>query len=269
MKHIYQLLSKSIQCVFNGSRARTKLLLIVSGASIISLSELGIAKIFTDLILAVDHYEKFPYGLTAVFVLFFILARLGHYLQRVKRISTLNSLLGDSQMEKSENSWNLSLAVELTNILGYLLQIVVISSFLIYLSPQFGLVNVLGVIFALYVLGILFIQQEGVQQRIRRTQFRDRQMAIGEKTLMRVRAGEIGNLINALIVSNSLVALIFFHYIGSINTSDAVIAFLAVRMILSNLSSLSTGLMRYARALINSSLSFLIVTTNSPSNATI
>jgi hypothetical protein len=196
---------------------------------VIAISELGIAKIFTEVIFSLDGEGGFPTLLIALFVCLSVTARIGHYFQRTKRISILDTALKRSKIANLDNSWNLSLSVEIANIMGYVLQILIVVAFLMTLSWSFGLLVV----------------------------------SSSERILTRVRGGEIGALFSGFIAVASLVALMFFHQTNLISTSNTVLAFFAVRMLFSNLNSLSSALMRHARALVNSSISTVNVTKNS------
>jgi len=103
---------------------------ITLAASCISISELGIAKIFTEVIFKIDSGKQFPYLLMALFVGFSVMARIAHYFQRVKRVTVLDRIIKKSQLKNSDNSWNLSLAIEVANILGCSFQILINLDFL-------------------------------------------------------------------------------------------------------------------------------------------
>jgi hypothetical protein len=167
-------------------------------------------------------------------------------------------------LRNTDNAWNLSLAIEITNILGFALQIVMISFFLTIISLHIAVLNFICIFIAVSFLSHLYSKQEVFQRKIFQSGYRKQKVQVGARTLGRVRSGELGSLVNGTIMVATLIALIIFHRHGLIKTPDAVISFFAVRMISSNLNSLASGLMRHARALVNSSLSTVSVTRNSP-----
>ena len=242
---------------------------ITLAASCISISELGIAKIFTEVIFKIDSGKQFPYLLMALFVGFSVMARIAHYFQRVKRVTVLDRIIKKSQLKNSDNSWNLSLAIEVANILGCSFQILIISIFLATLSIYFGFLNFGCIVIAGVVLSQLYGKQEIFQRNVFQSHYRKQRVPAGARTLGRVRGGEIGSLVTGTIMVGTLIALIAFHHQGWVTTPDAVISFFAVRMIGTNLNSLATGLMRHARALVNSSLSTVRVTKNSPPDGSV
>ena len=244
-------------------------MVITFAASCISISELGIAKVFTEVIFQIDTSKHFPYLLMVLFVGFSVTARIAHYFQRVKRITVLDTIIRNSQMTNADNSWNLSLAIEVANILGCAFQILIISIFLATLSIYFGLLIFGCIVIAGFVLSQLYGKQEIFQRNIFQSHYRKQSIPAGARTLVRVRGGEIGSLVTGTIMVGTLIALIAFHHQGWVTTPNAVISFFAVRMIGANLNSLATGLMRHARALVNSSLSTVRVTKNSPPDGSV
>ena len=255
--------------LFPHTSDRLKLMAITLAASCISISELGIAKVFTEVIFQIDTSKHFPYLLMVLFVGFSVTALIAHYFQRVKRITVLDKIIRNSQLKNAENSWNLSLAIEVANILGCAFQILIISIFLATLSIYFGLLIFGCIVIAGFVLSQLYGKQEIFQRNVFQSQYRKQKVLVGARTLVRVRGGEIGSLVTGTIMVGTLIALIAFHHQGWVKTSDAVISFFAVRMIGTNLNSLATGLMRHARALVNSSLSTVRVTKNSPPDGSV
>ena len=258
-----ELIGYSLKRLFVGRNEKLMLLALTFSSSVIAISELGIAKIFTEVIFSLDGEGGFPTLLIALFVCLSVTARIGHYFQRTKRISILDIALKRSKIANLDNSWNLSLSVEIANIMGYLLQILIVVAFLMTLSWSFGLLVVSAVVVTLLIFSALFKKQESFQKNLFRAKYQKREVASSERILTRVRGGEIGALFSGFIAVASLVALMFFHQTNLISTSNTVLAFFAVRMLFSNLNSLSSALMRHARALVNSSISTVNVTKNS------
>jgi len=64
----------------------------------------------------------------------------------------------------------------------------------------------------------------------------------------RIKSGETGILLSGIAMIVLLGALIYFSYNGDISKANTVVLFFGLRMQNSNLSNISTGLMRFARA---------------------
>lgn len=250
--------------MFLGMRDKCALLLLTISASIISISELGIAKVFTEIVVKINRSEGFPILLTFVFVSFSVSARIGHYFQRTRRINILDKIIKRSNLKNIDNSWNLSLAIELANIISFILQILIIQIFLVTLSFQFAILSLVSTIFIFWVFDRLASKQEEFQKQVFRSRYNRKNISSYSKIFERVRGGELGGLVSGAITVGLLVALIAFHQLELISTPNAIVAFFAVRMLASNLNSLASSLMRQARAVVNSSISTVNVTNNSP-----
>jgi hypothetical protein len=87
--------------------------------------------------------------------------------------------------------------------------------------------------------------------------------------LTRVKSAEIGALSSGIITLATLIVLIFFHHQNLITTADSIVSFFAIRLLGSNLSALSSSLMRYARALVYSSFGMARLTQNSLASETL
>lgn len=64
----------------------------------------------------------------------------------------------------------------------------------------------------------------------------------------RIKSGETGILLSGLAMLILFAALIYLSYNAEISASNTVVLFFGLRMQTSSLSSISTGLMRFARA---------------------
>jgi hypothetical protein len=64
----------------------------------------------------------------------------------------------------------------------------------------------------------------------------------------RIKSGETGILLSGIAMILLLAALIYLSYNGDITKANTVVLFFGLRMQNSNLSNISTGLMRFARA---------------------
>lgn len=264
MIYLARTLTSSVAGIFAGRRDKFQLAFLTFSASIISISELGIAKIFTEIVVKIDKANSFPYHLTTAFITLSVLARISHYFQRTKRVNILDRIIKRSNLKNSENSWNLSLAIEIANILGFLFQILIIQIFLVMLSKKFAALILLSSIMTILVFNYLAKKQEEFQIEVFRSRFNKKVVSSHSKIFERVRGGELGALVSGAIAIISLVLLIWIHQLNWISTSNAIVSFFAVRMLASNLNSLSSSLMRHARAKVNSSISTVNVTNNSP-----
>jgi len=106
----------------------------------------------------------------------------------------------------------------------------------------------------LEVLGRLFSKQIEIQRTFAKAQKDKIKVDNFLRVGSRIKSGEIGTLLAGFAMIILLGALFYLNYIGDINASNTVVLFFGLRMQTSNLSSISTGLMRFARAKTHSEL---------------
>lgn len=268
LRYLTKNISYTITKIFSLRGAKVRLITLSLVSSIIALSELGIAKVFTDIVVNVNASKNFPVIELGVFLILSVSARLAHYLQRTKRVVFLDQLIMDSKVKNPGNSWNLSLAIEVTNIFSYGLQIITVSTFLLYLNWKLGLFTLVGIFVTLAYFNKIAADQDTFQKEIFRAKYRKIELPSVKKVLGRVKGGEIGTFISAISAISAMTFLILLHRLGWILTANAIVAFFALRMLSTNLGSLSSSLVRFVRALINSSISTVAVTHNSPEDET-
>jgi hypothetical protein len=127
----------------------------------------------------------------------------------------------------------------------------------------------LATILSLAVLGGLFVKQEDFQKNTFRAKFIKESVSAETRVFSRVKSGELGALVSGLISVVLVILLLIGHELNLISTSGAVLSFFAIRLLGSNLNSLSLAMMRYARALVSSSISTVKDTKNSPRTETL
>jgi hypothetical protein len=141
--------------------------------------------------------------------------------------------------------------MELTTVLTMTARIAVIALVLFVISPIFGVANLVLFLLIAEIFGAAVRRQFVTQES-----FRDRQKAkapasSAEKVRARIKAGEASSLLASLGVMVLMGVLIVFAITGVVAAGDALVLFLAVRMIGQMYSGISSGLMRFTRARVN------------------
>ncbi len=237
--------------LFTTRRYRLVLIGLVLIAAFISVSELAVAKLFTKIIL---HEGTMSHTKLAVFVtgffLFFGATRAGHFFQRIYRVNVFDKAFkaSNSEIKGSRENWRWSLAFELTGLLSTCTQLTVIILFFTYLNWGFGLLNILIVVAIFQVYGRLFKSQLEAQRGFVEAKKNKTPVANAIRIGTRIKSGETGILISGAAMLILLAALIYLSYNGDISPSNTVVLFFGLRMQNSNLSNVSNGLMRFARA---------------------
>lgn len=248
-------LVKSLNMLFTTTRYRIILLGLVLIAAMISVSELAVAKLFTKIILEEEKLSPLKLGLLiAGFFLFFGITKAGHYLQRIYRVRVFDNSFkaSNSEISSARENWHWSLAFELTNILSTCTQLAVIILFFTYLNWGFGIINILVVLGIFHIYGRLFRSQIDAQRGFVIARKNKTPVTNAERIGTRIKSGEIGILISGFALLVLLGVLIYLSYEGAISHANTIVLFFGLRMQNSNFSNISTGLMRFARALTNS-----------------
>lgn len=245
----------AVKTLFTTTRDRFILLSLVLIAAMISVSELAVAKLFTDIIGFEKSMSKTDLIiLVIVFFIFFGITKAGQFLQRLYKVKFFDNAFKASNAEvpSSKENWRWSLAFELTNILSTCTQLGAIILFFTYLSWQFAVINILIVLAIFQVYGKLFSSQLDAQRAFVVARKNKELITNAVRIGTRVKSGEIGILISGIAMLILLAVLIYFSYIGGISTPNTIVLFFGLKMQNSNFSNISTALMRFARARTNS-----------------
>jgi hypothetical protein len=241
--------------LFPSAKSRSVLLFLVLLASIISVSELLVTYFFTRVILEIDGVDESKINYLLVF--FFIclaLTRSGHYLQRIYRLKLFDKSLNNKNKSKSpiEDSWQWALALELSTILGIIVQLIAIAIFFTCLNISYGLINFFIVVIVLQWLSYLFSKQIEVQKSFSKAYKNNKSVSSSVKIMARIKSGEIGVLIAGASFLLSIGILVYFIFGQFISPVHSIVLFFGLKMQSSSLSMLSSSLMRFARARVNS-----------------
>ena len=255
MQKIYNEMISSIMGLFPTTKSRSILLFLVLLASIISVSELLVTHFFTQLILERDVVDESKTNYLLIFFFIFLaLTRFGHYLQRIYRLKLFDKTFKNNKKNKSltEDSWQWALAFELSTILGVIMQLIAIVIFFIFLNISYGLINFFIVVIVLQWLSYLFSQQIKTQKSFSKAYKNNKSVSNSVKVMARIKSGEIGVLIAGAGFLLSIGILIYFSFGQFISPAHSIVLFFGIKMQSSSLSMLSTSLMRFARARVNS-----------------
>ena len=137
MRTILGQLKASTLQLFPTTRYRLILIVLVLTAAFISVSELAVAKLFTQIILHEDELSRNQIILYVLgFFLFFGGTRAGHYFQRIYRVNVFDRAFkaSEEQINRVKENWRWSLAFELTTLLSIFMQMGVIIIFFTFLN---------------------------------------------------------------------------------------------------------------------------------------
>ncbi len=253
IKMFKSLLSSSKLLVPKGYRFQ--LVLLVGLGAAIPVTELLVAKLFTDLIVAGASRPVieivFSVGL---FALLFALTRIANYLQKTYRVKFFAKAFGADEREKNKynESWEWAMALEMVNVWSFLTQLFVIAFFFFVLNPVFAGINLLYIFIVLQLMGVLFTRQFNKQRSFVQKKRAKVEVTPAEKLGSRIQQAELGTLVASFGVVLLFVLLIYLGITGFISLANTIVLFLGLRLQNTTFSSVSSTLMRFARAKANS-----------------
>ena len=247
---IFNEVIRGFRSLFPRGKFRVILIGLSAIAAGISVSELLVMKFFSKLILEESKIEESTFTLLVVgFLLFFIVTRIGQYFQRSYRVRAFEKSFKAANRERTKREENAEwvMAFELTNILGYAVQLVAILLFFALIKPAVALINILIIFGILQVMGRIFSKQLAKQRQMLQLKGEDAPRAAHQHAT-RVKAGEGGALASGVGMLLLLCVLLFFSLDGQISVSNTLVIFLGARLQNSVLSNTSRSLAKYARS---------------------
>jgi len=222
LKYLTNSLAVSLKNLFPSRKNKINFLFLTVAASVVSCLELGIAKIFSEIVILNKTGEGKIAWLIFAFIFLTLAAKGTIFLQRTKRVNIFSEALGEEKGERNQNSWNLSLSMEFSNIISHLFQMFLILLFISFLSLKFGLVILLGIGISLIIFNQLLQSQENFQKKIFKTRFTKHSITSKKRVMARVRSSEIGLLLSGIISLLMIITLIIIHLQGMISTAASV-----------------------------------------------
>ena len=255
MRTIFTQLFAATKLLVPTKRHRWQLMLLVLIAAMIPVTELLVAKLFTDLVIAGNSKPIAEIILQLLlFAVLFVSTRIANYMQKTYRVKFFDKAFGADTREKSstKESWEWAMGLELVNALSFITQMFVIASMLIVLSPNFGLLNLLLIVLVLQLMGVIFKRQLKMQRGFVEKKRAKKTVTPAERLGSRIQQAEFATLMASFGVVVLLAVLIWFSLEGWVSLSNAIVLFLALRIQNTTFSSVSSSLMRFARAKANS-----------------
>jgi hypothetical protein len=241
--------------LFTTRKYRLILVSLVLIAAFISVSELAVAKLFTGIILNEGKMSQTELAILVTgFFLFFGATRAGHFFQRIYRVNVFDKAFKHAKKNQrnAKGNWRWSLAFELTNLLSAVTQLAVVILIFFYLNWAFALLNIIIVLVIFEIYGRLYKKQVESQRSFVLAKLNNKPVKNSVRIGTRIKSGETGILISGGAMLILLGALLYLSYTGGISQANTIVLFFGLRMQNSNLSNISSGLMRFARALTHS-----------------
>lgn len=233
-------------------RAEVAGLILVMAA--VPVVEMLVIRMFSDLIIHGPQLLETQRGEvlrdSLVFFLAFALARVVHHGVRIHRVRVFARRFAqaDAGRSPSQESWSWALAFELSNVLASVVQIAAFGLLFLYLDLVTGVVNLVVSAAVLLVISWFYRRQLSLQHGYVLAGNKVGTPAVAERVGTRIRSAESGALVSSVGLALVLVAVLWRTLQGEVSGSDAVVFFLALRLSYGQIGTLSSGVMRFARA---------------------
>lgn len=255
MKTIFSEVLKASRLLVPTKKLRFQFAILVLIAAAIPISELLVAKLFTDLVVEGSSRSVTENVVSVgLFAILFLITRVANFLQKTYRVKFFDKSFDADDREKSKykESWEWALGLELVNVLTFLTQLGVMVLFFFALSPLFALGNIFMMLAVLQIMGWQFRKQLAVQMDFREKRIKKENVEPAERLGSRIQSAEIATLFASVAVITMLGVLVVLSINGLVSLANAIVLFLGMRLQNTTFSSLSSGLMRFARAKANS-----------------
>jgi hypothetical protein len=251
MRGMSSLLWKSARQMIPKGKYRWQLILLVIIAAAIPVTELLVAKLFTDLVVSGSGKSTAEIMTSVVlFALLFATTRVANYVQKTYRVKFFDKSFGANERKKNANeeSWEWAMALELVNVLSFITQMMVIATFFFFLDLTFAAINLAFLLVLLQVIGVLFVRQFKTQRSFVQKRRAKEVVTPAERLGARIQQAEFGTLLASAGVVVLFVLLIVLSINGAISLANTIVLFLGLRLQNTTFSSVSSSLMRFARA---------------------
>jgi hypothetical protein len=255
LRAIFKELTASFRLLIPKGKYRPQLIMLVLIAAAIPVTELLVAKLFTDLVIDGTNRPTWELAIAVViFAFLFVATRTANYIQKTYRVKFFDKAFDSDTRERSKTkeSWEWAMGLELVNVLSFLTQLFVIAFFFFALSPGFAALNMLLILVVLQVMGVLFKRQLKKQRGFVEKKRAKKDVTPAERLGSRIQQAEFGTLLASFGVVLLLGALIYLSLQGFVSLSNTIVLFLGLRLQNTTFSSVSSSLMRFARAKANS-----------------
>jgi hypothetical protein len=234
------------------SRVAVGLLILVTAA--VPVAEMLVLNLFSELI--VYGPEIFTQNPTAaireiaVFFLAFGITRAIYHLARLARVRVYRNSFAASGPARnpSQQSWDWALAFELSGVLVSLVQVVTFSALFVFFDRPIGIVNAVVSVIVLAIVSAIYRRQLRLQNDYVKMGNRPGTVAISQRVGGRIRDAELCAIVVSVSTVLVLAVMLLRTLSGEIDSADAIVLFLGLRLLSGQLGTLSAGIMRFARA---------------------
>lgn len=251
---MYRDFYRAFRDLFRAPRSRGEISALLLVMALLPVSELAVTHLFSQLILrGAEQYQQDPSGVVvsgAFFFAAFAASRALHHVVRLNRVRVFRRGFERSDQERpaSQEAWSWAAAFELSTALVSLIQIVAFCALFAYLDVTFGLANIVIGAGVLWLVARIYRRQLQRQIAYLAEGNRPGGTGVGERVGTRIRDAELGAIVASLAMAGSLGLVLVRAIQGGLTGPDAIVLFIGLRMLYSQVGNLSASAMRFARA---------------------
>ena len=246
-------LSSAFSGLFTERRSRAAVLALLLAMATIPVAELAVIRTFSQLVIdgpalyAADRAAAVRK--TVVFFAGFGVTRALHHGVRFWRVRVFRKGFESSGLQRShgEASWEWAQGFELSIICVAVIQVATLSALFFWLDAWVGAANVLACAGALVLFSKLYSRQLAKQRVFAAEGQSARATSVSERITARIFAAEYGAAIATATMAAMLLIVLWRVLDAQLAGTDAVVLFLAVRLLYGHLSAVSPSAMRFAR----------------------
>lgn len=248
---------RSFTELFSARRSRWEIAGLLTLLAVIPISELLVMRMFATLILESEQeFSEDARALVTGVVIFFAafaVSRALHHITRANRISVFRRGFerGGEDRPAAKEAWSWAAAFELSAVMVALIQTAAFSAVFFWIDPLFGVMNLVVVSVVMAILALLYRRQLERQLRYLREGAPTKDgtsTAVSERVGSRVKDAEIGAAIASVAMALCLGGVLYRAVTGGLSGADAIVLFLGLRLLYSQVGNFSATAMRFARA---------------------
>lgn len=239
--------------LFSDRTSRLRVSGLVLVLALVPLLEMLAIRLFSGIITEPDAFRQDP-GRVSLHVGGFFLAlaatRGAHHATRIYRPRVFQRAfaLVERTRSRQRESWEYAQAFEISGVLAGLVQA---ASFVTVIAVFDWVTGIAALVIASVVLAVLsrsYDQQVALQQQYVESSFTPEAVGVPSQVGTRVRAAEIGSVVATVGLALALGFLLVRVLGGGLDTANAIMMFLGMRLMFGQLGNVSASAMRFARA---------------------
>jgi hypothetical protein len=244
---------RALSELFTDRRSRLEVSGLLLTMALLPVSELVVTRMFSQLILhGPERFDRDPNGVVvdgSIFFLAFALSRAIHHVVRLNRVRVFRRGFDSSgrQHPASREAWSWAAAFELSTAMVSLIQIAAFCLLFMWFDLGFGAANLVIGGGVLWLIALIYRRQLAHQLTYLSEGTMPGSTAVGERVGKRIRDAELGAVVASLAMAFSLAVVLYRAVHGSVGGADAIVLFIGLRMMYSQVGNLSASAMRFAR----------------------